>query len=231
MIPAHQSADPSRWLRSAARKSPLLLGHRGARSYKTIPENTLASFDRALANGCDGFEFDVRLTADGQPVICHDSKIGKYRIARTKADQLTAFPRLDHVLARYRNSFLDIELKVHGLETIVIKELRAFHAKRFVISSFLPEVLKRLHALDPDLPVGLICETRTQLARWRKLPVQYVIPHHKLTGRTLIRELHQAKKRVLIWTVNAAREMQKLAAWEVDGIISDDTKLLSKTLN
>jgi glycerophosphoryl diester phosphodiesterase len=51
---------------------PLLLGHRGARGIRSIPENTIASFDRALADGCDGFEFDVRLTADGEAVICHD---------------------------------------------------------------------------------------------------------------------------------------------------------------
>ena len=44
---------------------PLLLGHRGARAEKSISENTLASFDLALAQGCDGFEFDVRLAADG----------------------------------------------------------------------------------------------------------------------------------------------------------------------
>ena len=55
---------------------PLLLGHRGARGLKSIPENTLAAFDRALADGCDGFEFDVRLTADGQAVVHHDPKTG-----------------------------------------------------------------------------------------------------------------------------------------------------------
>ncbi|MCU1303492.1 MAG: glycerophosphoryl diester phosphodiesterase, partial [Candidatus Sulfotelmatobacter sp.] len=50
---------------------PLLLGHRGVRAEKSIPENSLPSFDLALAQGCDGFEFDVRLSADGQAVICH----------------------------------------------------------------------------------------------------------------------------------------------------------------
>ncbi len=34
---------------------PLLLGHRGARSEKSPPENTFAAFDFALASGCDGF--------------------------------------------------------------------------------------------------------------------------------------------------------------------------------
>jgi glycerophosphoryl diester phosphodiesterase len=209
---------------------PLLLGHRGARACKQIPENTLASFDRALADGCDGFEFDARLTEDRHPVICHDANFGKSRIARSKAEQLTALPRLEDVLSRYPGAFLDIELKVRGLEQICAKQLREFHREHFVISSFLPEVLKLLHALDPELPLGLICETKSQLERWSKLPVHYVIPHYRIARRNLIRELHKANKRVLVWTVNQSRQMKQFAAWEADGIISDDTKLLRQTL-
>ena len=62
---------------------PLLLGHRGARMVRTIQENSVASFDRALADGCDGFEFDVRLTSDGEAVLWHDAGFGK-RLPRTR---------------------------------------------------------------------------------------------------------------------------------------------------
>src|SRR5271166_4716522 len=103
---------------------PLLLGHRGARAQKSIPENTLASFDLALAQGCDGFEFDVRLTADGQAVVCHNAKTRGLTIARTSAEKL-ALPLLREVLTRYQSTaFLDIELKVSGLETITADLLR-----------------------------------------------------------------------------------------------------------
>ena len=78
---------------------PLLLGHRGARGVKSIPENTLASFDRALADGCDGFEFDVRLAADGTAVVCHDPQTGNVEIASASAEQLSALPQLRDVLA------------------------------------------------------------------------------------------------------------------------------------
>src|SRR5690348_7055223 len=104
---------------------PLLLGHRGVRSIKSIPENTLAAFDRALTDGCDGFEFDVRLTADGEGVICHDSKAGAIEIAQATGAQLGDLPRLQDVLERYqRNTFLDIELKVPGLERVTVKLLQ-----------------------------------------------------------------------------------------------------------
>src|SRR5579864_1012720 len=110
---------------------PLLLGHRGARAVRSIPENTFASFDRALADGCDGFEFDVCLTADGQAVICHDPKVGALEVAQATAEQLAGLPRLDDVLERYEGTaFLDIELKVPGLERIAIDSLKAHTPRR-----------------------------------------------------------------------------------------------------
>ncbi len=53
-----------------ARTSPLIIGHRGASA--VAPENTLAAFARAFADGADGIEFDVRLARDGVPVVIHD---------------------------------------------------------------------------------------------------------------------------------------------------------------
>ena len=209
---------------------PLLLGHRGARAFKSIPENSIASFDRALADGCDGFEFDVRLTADGQGIVCHDPKAGTLEIAHARAQQFQALPRLDEVLERYRDAFLDIELKVPGLEKIVIDAVRSHQPRRLVVSSFLPEVLVTLHAADATVPLGLICETKAQLLRRNQLPVEYVILHHRLATKNLVRNLQAEGRKVLVWTVNTAAEMKRFAGWGVDGVISDNPKLLSVTL-
>ena len=54
-------------------KLPLIIGHRGASS--VAPENTLAAFERALQDGADGIEFDVRLARDGVPVVIHDATL------------------------------------------------------------------------------------------------------------------------------------------------------------
>ena len=54
-------------------KLPLIIGHRGAAA--VAPENTLVSFERALADGADGVEFDVRLAKDGIPVCVHDANL------------------------------------------------------------------------------------------------------------------------------------------------------------
>ena len=210
---------------------PLLLGHRGARGEKTVPENTLASFDLALASGCDGFEFDVRLTADGQAVVCHDAKTCGIEIAQSLQQQL-ALPLLREVFTRYQNTaFLDIELKVPGLETIIADLLRSFPPRRgFVVSSFLPEALQAIHGLDATVPLGLICETRVQCSRWPELPVQYVIPHRTLLRQDLIAEIKAAGNKIFVWTVNLPEDMKRFAQWGVDGVISDDPKLLARTL-
>jgi glycerophosphoryl diester phosphodiesterase len=53
--------------------TPLIIGHRGASAVS--PENTLAAFSRALDDGADGIEFDVRLSRDRVPVVIHDATL------------------------------------------------------------------------------------------------------------------------------------------------------------
>lgn len=214
------------------RGRPLLLGHRGARAVKSIPENTFESFDRALSDGCDGFEFDVRLTADGEAVICHDPRFQGFEIAKTAASRFPQLPRLEDVLSRYQEkAFLDIELKVSGLEETIILLLAKCPPRRgFVVSSFLPEVLLVLSSKKPQIPLGLICETSKQLLRWRDLPIQYVMPHHKLVTTSLVSEIKSAGKKIMVWTVNDSTAMKRWHDLGIDGIISDDTSLLRRML-
>ena len=211
---------------------PLLLGHRGARASAGIPENTFASFDLALDHGCDGFEFDVRLAACGTAVVCHDPKVGKTTIARARAKQLPQLPRLTDVIQRYRDrAFLNIELKVKDLEAKVLTALGEFPPRQgYVVSSFIPDVVLDLEARSSSVSIGLICETSAQLACWRNLPVDYVIPHQSLVDRLLVQCIHDAGLKIMVWTVNDKEAMLRLADWGVDGIISDETKLLVHTL-
>src|SRR5258708_9573913 len=210
---------------------PLLLGHRGARADKGMPENTVASFDRALAAGCDGFEFDGRLTADGEAVVCHDGKLGRMKVEWSTAKELTHLPRLQDLLSRYRDSFLDIELKVKGLERITADLFLRHKPRRgFVVSSFVPGILKGVQAQDKTIPLGLICETATQLRLWTELSLAYVIPHYDLVDADLIRKIKGAGKKIIVCTVNAAADIQRFADWGVDCIISHDTTLLCQTL-
>ena len=54
---------------------PLIVAHRGASAL--VPENTLAAFARAISDGADGIEFDVRLAKDGVAVVFHDDTLSR----------------------------------------------------------------------------------------------------------------------------------------------------------
>jgi glycerophosphoryl diester phosphodiesterase len=213
------------------RLRPLLLGHRGLRTH-SVRENTFAAFDLALQHGCDGFEFDVRLTADDRAVVCHDANWAGLTIARSTAAELRVLPRLEDVLDRYDGrAFLDIELKVQGLKNRLFSAIAEHSRERgYVVSSFLPDILLDLRACSKSVPLGIICETRQQLARWRKLPVRYVIAKQSLVTPELIHDVHSAAKKLFSWTVNKKESMTRLAGWGIDGIISDKPDLLAATL-
>ena len=56
-------------------RSVTIVGHRGAAGL--LPENTLASFARAIDVGADAVECDVRPTADGRLILMHDETVDR----------------------------------------------------------------------------------------------------------------------------------------------------------
>jgi len=225
---------------------PLLLGHRGVRPLPFLglrwrkpdlpPENTIAAFDYALAHGCDGFEFDLRYTRDRRSVLQHDPKVKGQEVAMTDHGPLERrigyrLPALDDVLARFgANAWLDIEVKIAGEEEAVIAALQARRPQRgFVVSSFLPVVLLRLREIDPSLPLGYICDHEDDALLWSGLPIQFFVPYYPLVSELLVEEAHRRKIQIITWTVNRREDMLRLASWGVDGLISDDPRLLAQT--
>ncbi len=67
---------------------PLILGHRGASA--VAPENTLNAFLRAMRDGADGVEFDVRLSRDQVPVVIHDASLKRTGLIDKLVGELTA---------------------------------------------------------------------------------------------------------------------------------------------
>jgi glycerophosphoryl diester phosphodiesterase len=58
-----------------APRRPFAIGHRGCAG--EVPENTLASFERGVADGAAVIETDVHLTRDGVPVLIHDDDVAR----------------------------------------------------------------------------------------------------------------------------------------------------------
>lgn len=69
-------------------KKPLIIGHRGASAL--APENTFASFKKALDGGADGIEFDVRLAGDGRAVVIHDATLKRTGGINRRVSEMTS---------------------------------------------------------------------------------------------------------------------------------------------
>lgn len=160
---------------------PLVIGHRGSPAH--APENTLASFELAVTEKADAIEFDVKLSADGQVVIIHDSSVdrttnGKGPVSKLdlaalkKLDAGTKFsgsftgeriPSLLEVFERFGSQILmNIELTNYStpfddLVAKVIELVKAYKLEnRIIFSSFLSKNLKIAQKLLPEVPCGLL---------------------------------------------------------------------------
>lgn len=192
------------------------------------PENSLVAFEAAKAAGV-GVELDVRLTADGVPVVFHDSGLERMcghreLLARVTADDLAAhllpdgsrIPTLAQVLAIMGDLPVLIELKVDGLTgeiadrvATVIEGLRGFYG----VMSFDEATVARLCRLVTDRPVGLLAVADSQIndviaakaITARGLGCDYVAPHHSVLG---IMQAAAGGLPMVTWTVRTPEELE-----------------------
>lgn len=216
--------------------SLLNIGHRGAAGH--APENTIPGFRKALDLGADGFELDVRLTADAKLVVVHNPVAGGHAVQNSTYADIKSLngqheiPLLEDVLAAFgRRAFLDIELKAPGFEQAAV-ELIEKHCdrSRTVITSFHPQTLIKVRQITPDWQLGFIYN-RTQDEETRhNCPIDVVVPQFRLASRDLIESAHSEGLKVFAWTVNDRQEASRLIDLGVDGLISDYPEMIAELL-
>jgi len=135
---------------------PPVIGHRGAAAY--APENTLAGLRQAKALGCRWVEFDVRLTADGQPVLLHDYRLERTTDGRGRVSALSLAAVRRHDAGRWFHSSFAGE-RVPTLEEAVMLlaelglganvELKAARGKEAATGGVVAELVARTWPADP----------------------------------------------------------------------------------
>lgn len=211
--------------------TPLRIAHRGMP--RLAPENTLASFRLALEAGADGIELDVHATADGVLVVHHDATIpGGSAInvlSHRELGQLAPnAPTLREVCALVAGAAeLFVEIKGDRIEHLVAAEL-ATYAGRCAVHSFDHQAIKRLHAQGTSLRLGVLYEgAEDGLALVDSCGAQDLWPHFPLVSADLVAGVHARRGRIIPWTVNDAGDAARLTALGVDGLCTDDVRMLS----
>lgn len=158
-----------------------IVGHRGAAAY--VPENTLASFDKARELGVDMVEFDVHLTADDRCVVIHDETVDRTTDGHGPVGEKTfaelreldagngqRIPALDEVLewARDVGMPLSVELKhpnvctgqpYAGLEERVLELLGGHELlETSFVHSYHHAAARRVKELNPAVMTAISCD-------------------------------------------------------------------------
>lgn len=215
----------------------MILGHRGAPT--EAPENTLRAFQLALAQGAEGVELDVQRSRDGVPVVIHDPTLERTTTGRGRVDEHTwealrrlqvgtseSIPSLAEIAAWAANTGarLNVELKSTGAEAASFAVLEAAGVlDRVLFSSFLPEVVREVGRLAPELRRYLLLE------RWdagvpefvRQLGAGGVCLREDAATPGTLRELADADLPVVIWTVDDPARIRTLLRAGVAGIITN----------
>ena len=226
------------------------VAHRGASG--EAPENTIASFKRAIAQGADVIETDAQLSKDKEIVLLHDETVERTTNGRGRVCELTLkelksldagswfgkkfsgerISTLSEAIAIVRGKAkLDIELK--GKDHLLPKEVvnllkKETFIKKAIVSSFNHFFLKEVKRLEPPIITGLLFATPLQERKWKWADL--ILPRYNLITEDLVEKAHSKGLKIIAWTVDNPEEIRRLIDLEVDGIASNYPVLLTKIL-
>jgi glycerophosphoryl diester phosphodiesterase len=217
------------------------IAHRGAK--REFPENSIPAFRRAFERGADAIELDVHATRDGVVIVHHDPKLrhASGRLGRPIADLTAselraeelrpgiAIPTLAQVLEiAPAGRTVYVEIKGSGIEEAVAAAL-AGTSVRCVVHSFDHGAIARMRSLLPTVPRGILIERSTDgvEASMRAVDARDVWPEWRLIDAALLARVHDAGGRVIAWTVNSRATAAELLAAGVDGLCTDDVRVLA----
>jgi glycerophosphoryl diester phosphodiesterase len=241
------------WLDTHAH--PLVIGHRGASAH--APENTMRAFQVAMAQRADGIELDVKKCASGEVVVMHDETVDRTTngTGRTHALTLAQLRALDagdgervptleevfELITSHPTFLINIEVTNYptprdGLERDVVEIVKRHGlAERVLFSSFNHLLVRRLAALLPDVPRGLL------YARDMPLPLRNVWlspfikhefrhPQHAMVTRDFVDMMRARGRAVNAWTVNDDADVRRMIAAGVSGIIGDSPESIRRVM-
>jgi len=219
----------------------MFVAHRGA-SDRAL-ENSPSAFAQAVADGADMVEFDVRLSADGIPVVVHDARTGRtamenLAVERTAAARLQRvrlkngepIPSLADALAILRGEVpVNIESKAPGGIAASVRQLAASGYEGAVwLSSALREECLAARSLLPAAPCGLVTRrpSASDLAFCRRHGLASIHPDHRFLSVLRLRKVLESGVPMVPYTVDDPAVAFRLIAVGAAGVFSNRAQAL-----
>lgn len=236
---------------AAEASSQSVIAHRG--DSLNAPGNTLSAI-RSARGSTDVLEMDVRRTRDGKLVLMHDARIndttsGFGFIVGMSWDRLRTLDAGGWFSSRYSGERIPTlsealrESYAGGMEPLVERKsgsARAYDQEfrqlgldpsTFQVMSFSRRFARQLHRIDNAYHVGVLGFgpiTPSKIRRLSRQGADFVSWNHRRINARSVQIAHNNGVGIYAWTVNEAPAMRRLSQIGVDGITTDDPKLLRR---
>lgn len=224
-------------------KKILKIGHRGAMDLE--PENTIRSIKKAIDLGVDAVEIDVYRTKDNKLAVLHYEKIETTtngrglvwektlaQLQKLDAGKGEKIPSLQEVIDIVKGKcILLIELKMYGIEKDVVESINKNGIKKSVIViSFFHDLIRDVKKIDPEIKTGVtfMCVPVNASRLAIEANADYILPQHQFITRTMVRDAHKHKLKILAWHTSDRKEIKNLLDLGVDGILSNRPDILKR---
>lgn len=220
-----------------------ITAHRGASG--EAPENTLAAIGLAVEQGADYAEIDVRLTADGIPVLLHDEALFRTTGVLKDVDRVTyaelstydagiryaeefagqRVPSLREVFEEYGGDIgFNIELKTKQDKTLAYAVVRLIEEygleESCIITSMSYPQLQWVKECNGELKTGHILSAVYGDFYENEAADFFSIRSDYVTEQ-VVEKAHSGGKEIHVWTVNRENELKRMKAIGVDNIITN----------
>jgi len=220
-------------------------GHRGAAGLE--PENTLRSIRKAIDLGVDRVEIDVRVTRDDQLVVIHDETVDRTtnghgyvrdltfnELRKLDAGKGERIPTLEEVLKLTKGKvILQIELKAAEATEPTVHLVERNKAEReVIITSFMHELLRRVHDLNPVLRTGaLFFDVQGDICQ-KAIDVHSEAIHvyYRNVDSKLVDKAHKRGLKISVWNPDEKEDMKKMISLNVDVIGTNRPDILLNLL-
>lgn len=233
---------------SDPRSAFTVLGHRGAKGH--APENTLVSFEKAIALGATMVELDIHLSKDGELIVMHDADVRRttngsgliadLTLAEIKRLDAGAWfgpefagqkvPTLAEVIGLIKGRMLlNIEIKkgaarYDGIAARMVETLLEHDfVDDVVVSSFEREYLRETRQALDRVQTALLYQKPQENVCQEAVDEGWtaIHPNLKLVDQALVEDAHARCLGVRAWNPNEVELMIPLLDLGVDGIGTD----------
>ena len=234
---------------------PLVIAHRGASAYQ--PENTLAAFALAIAQGAQMIELDLHISRDDQIIVIHDETLDHTTNLKGRVDQHTLaeikradagkgerVPTLDETLDLTMGKVrLYLEIKDRRAAAESLRVVRARHCQdEVMLASFDIGLMRQLGEEVRDMELGVILGTETvnpivrcrEAFPWialRRVNYQVLCMQVELCFRYLSKRIKADGKKLYVWTADEDAQFARMSALQVNGIVTNKPDRLVEFLH